>query len=123
MNGKKKENKSLAKDIGITLSVWIPLLFIIVGGIMWRKDSFDGTIMEQLYPALFLGFISGFATLIFVSNIFKKSPVIWIITAISVLIATVVLYLLNLTTALVVVMLVPIVLVLLMVVIKRIAGL
>ena len=89
---------------------------------MWRNDRFDGTLMEVLFPALFLGFISGFATLIFISNIFQYSTVLWIVSAGLVFIATAALYLLGMTTALTVVMGVPIVLVLLMVLVKWIAG-
>ena len=122
MSDKKNKNKSLLKDIGILLCVWGPLLFIIIGGIMWRNDRFDGTLMEVLFPALFLGFISGFATLIFISNIFQYSTVLWIVSAGLVFIATAALYLLGMTTALTVVMCVPIVLVLLMVLVKWIAG-
>ena len=53
-NDNKK--KSLIKDIAIVLCVWIPLLFIIVGGIIWIDGGFYGTLMEQLFPAIFFGF-------------------------------------------------------------------
>lgn len=121
MNNKNK-GKSLAKDIGMLLLVWVPLLFIIIGGLIWKNDGFDGTIMEELFPALFLGFIAGFATLIFVSNIFKGSTPLWVVATLLVFAATVVLYLLELTTALCIVMGIPIALLLLLVLIKWIAG-
>lgn len=121
MNNKNK-GKSLAKDIGILLLVWVPLLFIIIGGLIWKNDGFDGTIMEELFPALFFGFIAGFATLCFVSNIFKGSTPLWVVATLLVFAATVALYLLELTTALCIVVGIPIVLLLLLGLIKWIAG-
>ena len=122
MSNNKNKGKSLAKDIGILLFVWVPLLFIIIGGLIWKNDGFDGTIMENLFPALFFGFIAGFATLIFVSNVFRESTPIWVIATLLVFATTVALYLLELTTALCIVMGIPIALLLLLGLMKWIAG-
>jgi hypothetical protein len=122
MSNNKNKGKSLAKDIGILLFVWVPLLFIIIGGLIWKNDGFDGTIMEKLFPALFFGFIAGFATLIFVSNVFRESTPIWVIATLLVFATTVALYLLELTTALCIVMGIPIALLLLLGLMKWIAG-
>ena len=70
-NNDKK--KSLLKDIAIVSTIWGPLLFIIIGGIAWRNGSFDGTIMERLFPAMFFGFLAAFAVVIILSNLFKNS--------------------------------------------------
>ncbi len=121
MNNKNK-GKSLAKDIGSLLLVWVPLLFIIIGGLIWKNDGFDGTIMEELFPALFFGFIAGFATLSFVSSIFEDSTLLRVVATLLVFAATVALYLLELTTALCIVVGIPIVLLLLLGLIKWIAG-
>ena len=70
-------NKSLVKDIAILLLVWIPLLFIIIGGSMWLNGKFDGTIMEQLFPALFFGILTTFFVIIITSNLFPNHSAIW----------------------------------------------
>lgn len=98
----KKKNKSLAKDIAILMTVWGPLLFIIIGGTMWKNDKFDGTIMEQLFPALFFGFLAAFAVAIILSNLFKYSTTLWAVGAIVALIATVVCYMLDFINVLIV---------------------
>ena len=122
MGNEKNNKKSIIKDIGILLCVIIPLLFIIIGGVMWRNDRFDGTLMAVLFPALFFGIISGWATLLFVSNIFKSSAILWIIFTCLIFILTVAFYLLEMKTAFIVVMAIPIGLVLLLVLINWIAG-
>jgi hypothetical protein len=86
-----KNNKSLAKDIGILLSIWLPLLFIFIGGSIWLNGGFNGTIMEELFPALFLGFVSAFITIIIVSNLFRDRPIIWWISGIALGITVVIL--------------------------------
>lgn len=95
-NNDKK--KSLIKDIAILLSIWGPILFIIIGGIMWRDDKFDGTIMEQLFPAMFFGFICAFSVVCTLSNLFKNSSALWWIGGIITFIAIVALYMLEFTT-------------------------
>ncbi|MBQ4572102.1 MAG: hypothetical protein IJA80_02340 [Clostridia bacterium] len=90
-----EKNKSLLKDIAILSCVWGPLLFIIIGGIAWRSGSFDGTIMEQLFPAVFFGFVAAFGVVIVLSNVFKNSTTLWWISAIIAFVITVILYMLN----------------------------
>ena len=99
-NNDKK--KSLLKDIAIVSTIWGPLLFIIIGGIAWRNGSFDGTIMERLFPALFFGFLAAFAVVIILSNLFKNSTLLWGVSAIIVFIATVLSYMLGFTTILII---------------------
>ena len=96
----KNKNKSLAKDIAIATSIWGPLLFIIIGGMIWKDGGFDGTIMEQLFPALFFAFLAAFAVVIILSNIFKYTPIVWWVSAIIIFVATVVCYMLELTSIL-----------------------
>lgn len=96
------KNKSLLKDIAIVSTIWGPLLFIIIGGIAWKNGSFNGTIMDQLFPAMFFGFLAAFAVVIILSNLFKSSTTLWIISAIVVFIATVLSYMLGLTTILII---------------------
>ena len=122
MSDKKNKSKSLLKDIGILLSVWGPLLFIIIGGLKWRNGDFDGTIMEMLFPAIFFGFIGAYGTLLVVSNIFKQSTALWIVAAVLVFITTVILYMLNLTKILTIGAIVLGVLLCLLVIINWIAG-
>lgn len=95
-----EKGKSIIKDIAILISILGPLLFIIVGGIIWTDDGFDGTIMEQLFPAFFGGFLAAFGIVLILSNIFKNSITVWIIGAIIAFIATVVCCLLELTSVL-----------------------
>ena len=96
------KNKSLLKDIAIVSTIWGPLLFIIIGGIAWKNGSFNGTIMDQLFPAMFFGFLAAFAVVIILSNLFKSSTTLWIISAIVVFIATVLSYMIGLTTILII---------------------
>jgi hypothetical protein len=84
-------NKHLAKDIGILLLVWVPLLFIMIGGFIWLDGGFDGTIMENLFPALFFGFVTAFITIVIAGNLFRDYPIIWWISGIVLGIATVIL--------------------------------
>lgn len=86
-----KNNKHLAKDIGILLSVLVPLLFIFIGGSIWRNSGFNGTIMEELFPALLFGFVATFITIIIVSNLFRDRPIIWWISGIALGITVVIL--------------------------------
>ena len=95
----KDKTKSLAKDIAIALTVLVPLLFIVVGGLIWNNGGFDGTIMEEFFPAMFFGFLAAYAVLIIFSNIFNHGAV-WVIGAIITFIATIIFYMLNLTTVL-----------------------
>ena len=97
---KKDKNKSIIKDIAMLLSIWVPLLFVIIGGMIWMSDGFDGTIMEQLFPAIFCGFIAAVLIVISLSNICPNDLIVWIIAAI-VLIATVIVYMLDLTDVLI----------------------
>lgn len=122
MRNKNENGKSLLKDICICLSIALPLIFIFVGGSMWLNDKFDGTIMEFLFPALFCGFISAFSILVFLSNIFRNSPVIWIVAAVLVFIVAVAAFLLDLMTLLGIVTLGPIGLLFLLGLINWIAG-
>ena len=119
----KENNKSLAHDIAIVSTIWGPLLFVIVGGIIWKNDGFDGTIMEQLFPAMFFGFIAAFCIVLILGNIFKDSSVVWIIGGIVIFIATVIAYMLNLTTVLTVGAIVGSVILCLLVLIKWITSL
>ena len=74
-----KDNKSIAKDIGILLSIFGPLLFVLIGGSMWLSGSFVGTLMEELFPALFLGLVTAYAAIITAGNLFPEHPIIrWI---------------------------------------------
>ena len=122
MSEKKNKSKTLAKEIALVVLLWGSILFIVIGGIMWTSDRFDGTIMEFLFPALFCGFISAFSILVFLSNIFKDSPVIWIIAAVLVFGVAVVSFLLDLMTLLGIVTLGPIGLLFLLGLINWIAG-
>lgn len=97
-NDNKK--KSLIKDIAIVLCLWAPLLFIIIGGIIWIDDGFDGTLMEQLFPAIFFGFIAAYSVLLILSNLFQGVPKVWYIGAIVVFITTIVCWMLELKTVL-----------------------
>lgn len=97
-NGDKK--KSLIKDIAIVSCIWGPLLFIIIGGIAWRKGSFDGTLMEQLFPAMFCGFLAAFVIVIILSNFFRDLTILWWVSAVVIFVATVVCYMLKLTSIL-----------------------
>ena len=119
-NNDKK--KSLAKDIAAVASIWGPLLFIIIGGLVWKNGGFDGTIMEQLFPALFFGFIAAFGVIIVLSNIFKNSSTIWWVVGAITLVATVICYMLELTSILTVGGIVLAVGICLLVLIKWIAG-
>ncbi len=94
---KDDKKKSRLKDIAIVSTIWGPLLFIIIGGIAWINGSFDGTIMEQLFPAMFFGFLVTFVVVVILSNIFPKSTTLWGISAIVVFIASTVCYMLGLT--------------------------
>ena len=78
-----KNNKSLIKDIGILLSIWVPLLFFLIGGLIWLDGGFDDTIMEELLPALLFGFVTAFITFITVGNLFHDYPIIWWISGIA----------------------------------------
>ena len=117
------KGKSIIKDIAILLSIWGPLLFIIVGGLIWKNDGFDGTVMEQLFPALFFGFLAAFAVVIILSNLFKNSTMLWRVGAIIIFVATVVCYMLELTSILTVGAIVLCIGLCLLVLIKWIAGL
>ena len=119
-NNDKK--KSLIKDIAILLYIWGPLLFIIIGGTMWRNDKFDGTIMEQLFPAMFFGFICAFAVIIILSNLFKYSSTLWWIGGIITFIAMVVLYMLEITSVFTTALIVIVGAILLLSLVKWISG-
>ena len=93
----KKMKKTMVKDIMILLSVWGPLLFIIIGGSIYLNDGFDGTFMENLFPAIFWGLITSFISVIIVSNLLKNSERLWIITGIIVFAVTLIVYLMDLT--------------------------
>ena len=118
----KNKNKSLAKDIAILMTIWGPLLFIIIGGVMWKNGKFDGTIMEQLFPAMFYGFIGAFAIVIILSNLFKYSTTIWIIGAVVVFFGAVVCYMLDFINVLIVGGIAVSVILCLLVLIRWIAG-
>ena len=87
--------KSLIKEIAIASCVLVLLLFIIIGGITWMNDGFDGTIMEQLFPAIFFGLIAAYCVLIILSNLLQDAK-LWFIGAIVVFVATVVCWMLEL---------------------------
>lgn len=95
---KKDKGKSIIKDITILLSIWGPLLFIIIGGIIWINDGLDGTIMERLFPAMFWGFICAFFVIIILSKLLKYSPIFWWLGGMITFIAMVVLYMLEITS-------------------------
>lgn len=99
MNNSKK---SLAKDIAILSLVWIPLLFMVIGGSIYKSGGFDGTIMEKLFPAIFWALIASFGFIIIVSNLFKNSEIIWYITGIIMFIITLIIYLMNLENFLII---------------------
>ena len=99
MDNKNKGN-SLAKDIAIAMTVWGPLLFIIIGYFAWDSGKFDGTIMERLFPALSFGFIAAFAVYIILSNLFRYSEVIWWAGSAVTFAVTVAAYMLDLKNAL-----------------------
>ena len=100
----------------------LPIL-IIIGGIMWRNDKFDGTIMEQLFPAMFFGFICAFCVIIILSNLFKYSSMLWWIGGIVTFIAMVVLYMLEITSVFIAALIVIFGVILLLALVKWIAGL
>ena len=89
------KKKSLIKDIAILLCVWVPLLFVIIGGIIWIDGGFYGTLMEQLFPAIFFGFIAAYFVLLILSNLFQGVPKAWFIGAITVFITTVLCWMLE----------------------------
>ena len=99
--GNDNKNKSLLKDLAILFTVWGPLLFIIIGGTAWKNGSFDGTVMEQLFPAMFYGFIASFLIVIIFSNLFHNSTTLWIVSAIVVFVLTVIFYILDFTSILI----------------------
>ena len=75
---KTNENdKSLGKDIGKLLLIWIPLLFVIVGGAIWKNDGFVGTVMQELFPALFFGLFAMFIVIVIASNLLPNHPKVW----------------------------------------------
>ena len=88
----KIKNDLLLSDLGALFYVFGPLLFIIVGGYIWKNGVFDSTIMEQLFPAIFIGFLVAYGTTIILSNIFKNSTIIWKIGAIISFIVTIIIY-------------------------------
>ncbi len=114
--------KPLAKDICVGLSVLSPLLFVIIGGSIWQDGGFDGTIMEQLFPALCCGLYAAFCMVIILSNLFKHSSIVWIIGAVSIFVPTVVVYMLNFTNVLYIGAVILTISVLLTVLIKRLVD-
>ena len=116
------KNKSLIKDIAIASFVLGPLLFIIIGGITWMNDGFDGTLMERLFPAMFFGFIAAYCVLLILSNLFHNVPKLWFIGAIIIFVATVTCWMLELKTILMYGLIVIFGLVLLLCLIRRIAD-
>lgn len=92
----KGNKKSIVKDISILLSIWVPLLYIIICGMIWTDNGFDGTFMDQFFPASFLSLVAGYLVLLIMSNIFKDLPHIWGITAVITFVSTVIIYMLNL---------------------------
>ena len=94
------KKKSLIKDIAIASCILGPLLFMVIGGIIWMDDGFDGTLMDRLFPAIFFGFIATYCVLIILSNFFQGVPKIWFIGSIAVFITTVVCWMLELKTVL-----------------------
>ena len=116
------KRNSLLKDIAIVSTIWVPLLFIIVGGAMWTSDKFDGTIMEQLYPAIFFGFIIAGGVVIILSNFFRNATTLRIVGAIISFIATIVCHMLGYTRIVVVGLIVISVALCLLVLIRWIAG-
>ncbi len=95
----KKVNPVIIKDIIAILSLFGPILFIIIGGTIWGNDGFEGTFMDKLFPALFFGFLAAFIVVIIVVQFFEMRPIVWII-GIVVLIATVIVYMLDFTSIL-----------------------
>ncbi len=101
--GLTRMNKKKLKEFSIVLAVWVPLLFIIIGGIAWKNDRFDGTIMEELFPALFFGIIGAGLTILLLSNIFRHARTLWwILGGVIVLVAVVIMYMCHAQTALLV---------------------
>jgi len=98
----KEKQKSTGKDIAILLSVWGPLLFMLIGGVTYLNDGFDGTFMERLFPAIFLGFVCAFVSIIIVSNLFKNSERLWLVSGIVTFAGTIAAYLLDVTNFIVV---------------------
>lgn len=91
MENKNKKN-SVVKDIAILLSIWGPLLFLVIGGIIWKNDGFEGTIMKSLFPVLFFSILAAYVTFIILSNIFKETVLIWYVGAIIIFIVSLVCY-------------------------------
>lgn len=89
---------------------------------MWKNDKFDGTIMEQLFPALFFGFMAAYCAVIILSNIFKHSTSLWIIGVVVAFIVTVVCYMLKITNVLIVGCIAVPVILCLMILIRWITG-
>ena len=73
---KNENNKSLAKDVGQLLLFGVPFLFIVIGGLIYSDGGFDGTIMEELYPALFFGFIVAFVVIAILGDVFPDYPML-----------------------------------------------
>ena len=88
------KNKSNVKETVIVLSIVIPTLFIFICGGIWVNGGFDRTIMEQLFPAIFFGFLAAVLTVIILSNTSCK-PLVWAIVAAIIFIATIIIYILN----------------------------
>jgi hypothetical protein len=116
-----KDNKH-KKEIVQAFLFGVPMVAFFICCFIASDGGFDGTFMEDLFPAIFSGFISGFATLLVASNIFKYSTTLWVVATAAVFVLTVVFSLLSLTTALTIIMAVPIGLLLLLALIRWIAG-
>lgn len=69
---KKAGKKSTAKDIAILLAVWIPILFLIIGGMIWSDGGFEGMFMQELFPAIGMGLIFGFAAMLLLCPFMKN---------------------------------------------------
>ena len=74
--------KTLLKDIAIALAILGPLLFMIIGGMVWQDGGFDETFMEHWFPALFFGFLVAFVVFLILLFVFRNSSKNWIIAII-----------------------------------------
>lgn len=65
--------------------VMILIVILVIGLIMmvskWRNGEFDGTIMDELVPAILIGLFIAWMVLLIVSNIFKNSPPLWFVSS------------------------------------------
>ena len=71
-----------------SIKEWVVIILIailVIGLIMmvskWRSGEYDGTVMDELVPAILIGLFIAWMVLLIVSNIFKNSPTLWFVAS------------------------------------------